>query len=175
MWGVHCSTKMAGLIVLLSRDPAGVLRVGKTRVLLALVIRAHQRGAAPKDIVQMFGALKLSDVFAVVPYYLAHPALMAQQTSRHSATQPAFRRGRESIASRCHSPRRAIWRLLASGNQLDRGRSNIPIVVHGEMSVRRRLEAVVSQSGLRSRRPEAHLTAKSCHPRRCPGLRRYFR
>jgi len=62
------------LPVPLSEDPAGVLRVGNSRVLLELVIRAYQRGASPQEIVQMYGSLALSDVFAVIAYYLAHPA-----------------------------------------------------------------------------------------------------
>ena len=39
-------------------DPPGVFRVGKSRVLLELVIRAYQRGSSPQDIVQMYGALR---------------------------------------------------------------------------------------------------------------------
>jgi uncharacterized protein (DUF433 family) len=54
-------------------DPRGVFRVGKSRVLLELVIRAFQRGQAPASIVQSYGSLKLLDVYAVVSYYLANP------------------------------------------------------------------------------------------------------
>jgi uncharacterized protein (DUF433 family) len=54
-------------------DPPGVFRVGKSRVLLELVIRAYQRGSSPQDIVQMYGALDLRDTFAVIAYYLAEP------------------------------------------------------------------------------------------------------
>jgi uncharacterized protein (DUF433 family) len=56
----------------LREDPPGVLRVGKSRVLLELVIRAHQRGAAPPEIVRMYDSLELGDVYAVIAYYLAH-------------------------------------------------------------------------------------------------------
>ena len=62
------------LSVPLREEPPGVLRVGKTRVLLELVIRAHQRGASPQDIVRMYDTLDLGDVFAVIAYCLAHPA-----------------------------------------------------------------------------------------------------
>src|SRR4051812_35749056 len=61
------------LSVPLREEPPGVLRVGKSRVLLELVIRAHQRGASPREIVQMYDALNIVDVFAVIAYYLAHP------------------------------------------------------------------------------------------------------
>lgn len=55
-------------------DPADVFRVGKSRVLLELVIRAFQRGQTPEAIVQSFDTLSLPDVYAVVSYYLANPA-----------------------------------------------------------------------------------------------------
>jgi uncharacterized protein (DUF433 family) len=55
-------------------DPPGVFRVGKSRVLLELVIRAFQRGQTPEGIVQSFDTLSLPDVYAVVSYYLANPA-----------------------------------------------------------------------------------------------------
>ncbi len=61
------------LSIPLYEEPTGVLRVGKSRVLLELVIGAHQRGTSPQDIVLMYGSLELADVFAVIAYYLAYP------------------------------------------------------------------------------------------------------
>ena len=57
----------------LREEPAGVLHVDKSRVLLELVIRAYQRGASPQEIVRMYDSLALGDVFAVIAYYLANP------------------------------------------------------------------------------------------------------
>jgi uncharacterized protein (DUF433 family) len=48
------------------------LRVGETRVLLELVLRAFQDGATPETIVQRYSTLKLADVYAVIAYYLRH-------------------------------------------------------------------------------------------------------
>jgi uncharacterized protein (DUF433 family) len=62
------------LSIPLHEDPPGVLRVGRSRVLLELVIRAFQRGQTPESIVQSYDTLGLSDVYAVVSYYLANPA-----------------------------------------------------------------------------------------------------
>lgn len=56
----------------LREDATGALRVGDTRVLLELVIRAFQDGATPEAIIQRYGALALSDVYAVIAYYLRH-------------------------------------------------------------------------------------------------------
>ena len=56
----------------LREDASGALRVGNSRVLLELVIRAFQDGASPETIVQRYSTLALSDVYAVVAYYLRH-------------------------------------------------------------------------------------------------------
>ncbi|MDZ4683834.1 MAG: DUF433 domain-containing protein [Planctomycetaceae bacterium] len=56
----------------LREEADGALRVGQSRVLLELVIRAFQDGATPETIVQRYSTLALSDVYAVIAYYLRH-------------------------------------------------------------------------------------------------------
>ena len=56
----------------LREDATGALRVGTSRVLLELVIRAFQDGATPETIVQRYSTLALSDVYAVIAFYLRH-------------------------------------------------------------------------------------------------------
>jgi uncharacterized protein (DUF433 family) len=56
----------------LREDATGALRVGDSRVLLELVIRAFQDGATPETIVQRYSTLTLPDVYAVIAYYLRH-------------------------------------------------------------------------------------------------------
>src|SRR5437867_3770355 len=56
----------------LREDASGALRVGESRVLLELVIRAFQDGATPEAIVQRYSTLALSDVYTVIAYYLRH-------------------------------------------------------------------------------------------------------
>jgi hypothetical protein len=58
----------------LREEPSGVFRVGKSRVLLELVLRAFKAGATPEGIVQSYDTLKLADVYAVISRYLAAPA-----------------------------------------------------------------------------------------------------
>jgi uncharacterized protein (DUF433 family) len=53
-------------------DASGAWRVGESRVLLELVIRAFQDGATPETIVQRYSTLALPDVYAVIAYYLRH-------------------------------------------------------------------------------------------------------
>ena len=62
------------LSIPLYEDPPGVLRVGKSRVLLELVIHAFQRGETPESIAQSYDTLSLPDVYAVISYYLANQA-----------------------------------------------------------------------------------------------------
>lgn len=61
------------ILVPLRQEPAGVLRVGNSRVLLELVLRRFKAGATPEAIVQSYDTLNLSDVYAVVSSYLASP------------------------------------------------------------------------------------------------------
>jgi uncharacterized protein (DUF433 family) len=53
-------------------DPNGKIRLGNTRVLLELVIHAYSRGETVEEIVDSYPTLKLSDVYAVLAYYLTH-------------------------------------------------------------------------------------------------------
>jgi uncharacterized protein (DUF433 family) len=57
----------------LREEPAGVLRVGNSRVLLELVLRAFKAGATPETIVLSYDTLNLADVYAVISRYLAAP------------------------------------------------------------------------------------------------------
>ncbi len=57
----------------LREEPAGVLRVGESRVLLELVLHAFKAGATPEAIVQSYDTLSLADVYAVVSRFLAAP------------------------------------------------------------------------------------------------------
>jgi uncharacterized protein (DUF433 family) len=56
----------------LERDASGAWRIAGTRVLLELVVRAFQDGATPEAIMQRYDTLVLSDVYAVIAYYLRH-------------------------------------------------------------------------------------------------------
>jgi uncharacterized protein (DUF433 family) len=58
----------------LSEDPPGVFRVGESRVLLELVIRAFKQGESPEGIARSYRSLRLADIYAVISRYLAHPA-----------------------------------------------------------------------------------------------------
>jgi uncharacterized protein (DUF433 family) len=57
----------------LSEDPPGVFRIGESRVLLELVIRAFKQGESPEAIARSYRSLRLADVYAVISRYLANP------------------------------------------------------------------------------------------------------
>ncbi|HEX3999635.1 MAG TPA: hypothetical protein VHX65_13870 [Pirellulales bacterium] len=61
------------VVVPLSEDPPGIFRVGKSRVLLELVLRAFRRGESPEGIVRSYRSLALADVYAIITHYLANP------------------------------------------------------------------------------------------------------
>jgi uncharacterized protein (DUF433 family) len=58
----------------LSEDPPGVFRVGESRVLLELVIRAFKQGESPEGIARSYRSLRLADIYAVISRYLANPS-----------------------------------------------------------------------------------------------------
>src|SRR5439155_16835110 len=76
----------------LREDAAGALRVGASRVLLELVIRAFQDGATPETIVQRYSTLALADVYAVIAYYLRHRSEVEEYMTRREQNAEEVRR-----------------------------------------------------------------------------------
>src|SRR5437773_7966252 len=70
----------------LREDASGALRVGDSRVLLELVVRAFQDGATPETIVQRYSTLSLPDVYAVIAYYLRHSSEVDKYLARREQT-----------------------------------------------------------------------------------------
>lgn len=58
--------------IILEKDSAGVLYVGKTRVPLDTVVFAFNEGATPEEIVWRYPTLDLAQVYAAISYYLQH-------------------------------------------------------------------------------------------------------
>jgi uncharacterized protein (DUF433 family) len=52
--------------------PDGTVRVAETRVTLDTIIHRFKAGATPEAIALSYPAVKLSDVYAVITYYLRH-------------------------------------------------------------------------------------------------------
>ena len=77
-------------------EPPGVFRVGKSRVLLELVLRAFQHGETPEGIVRSYRSLQLADVYAVISHYLANPAPFDEYLRQCDEEAEAVRRKLES-------------------------------------------------------------------------------
>jgi uncharacterized protein (DUF433 family) len=56
----------------LRTDEYGVVRVGKSQVLLDVVVREFKKGARAEEIVNAYPTLKLAEVYAVIAHYLQH-------------------------------------------------------------------------------------------------------
>ncbi len=81
----------------LREEPPGVFRVGKSRVLLELVIDAFKAGATPEAIAQSYDTLNLADVYAVVTRYLADPAPFEDYLKKCDEAAEETRRKIEAI------------------------------------------------------------------------------
>lgn len=81
----------------LTEDATGALRVGNSRVLLELVVRAFQDGATPETILQRYSTLALSDVYAVLAYYLRHPSELEEYLARREQKAEEVRQRIESL------------------------------------------------------------------------------
>ena len=98
----------------LCRDDFGAIRVGKSRVLVELVIRAFQNGQTPEAIVESYDTLNLADVYAVIGYYLRHPDAIDRYLAERAdaavatrqkieASQPARPNLREVLLKRANA------------------------------------------------------------------------
>jgi uncharacterized protein (DUF433 family) len=74
------------VVVPLCRDSSGALRIGTTRVLLELVVRAYEAGATPEDIVQAYDTLQLQDVYAVLAWCLNNETAVEEYLSERDAS-----------------------------------------------------------------------------------------
>jgi len=86
----------------LRRDASGALRVGRSRVLLELVMRAFQDGATPEAIAQRYPTVTLADIYAVIAYSLRHrediEAYLAEREQRAQEVRQRIERHQGDLA-----------------------------------------------------------------------------
>ena len=63
-------------------DKTGAIRVGNSRVLLEIVIRAFQDGASPESIVDRYSTLTLPDTYGAIAYYLKNQDSVEEYLNR---------------------------------------------------------------------------------------------
>jgi uncharacterized protein (DUF433 family) len=76
----------------LRADEHGSIRIGNTRVLLELAIRAYQAGLSAEQIAERFDTLELADIHAVIAYYLRHRPQVEDYMQRRQAEAEEIRR-----------------------------------------------------------------------------------
>jgi hypothetical protein len=77
-------------------EPPGVFRVGDSRVLLELVLRAFKRGETPEGVVRSYRTLRLADVYAVISRYLVNPTPFDQYLRQCEAQAEVVRHNLEA-------------------------------------------------------------------------------
>ena len=75
----------------LKTDSEGVVRIGQTRVTLDSVVGAFKNGATSEEIVLQFPVLELSDVYAVIGFYLKNQAVVEQHLAQQNAAAGIIR------------------------------------------------------------------------------------
>jgi uncharacterized protein (DUF433 family) len=82
--------------VKLTKTEAGVLRIGDSRVSLDTVINAFAQGATPEQIVEDYDSLQLSEVYAVISYYLQNREEVENYLAQRKEQREKLRRQIES-------------------------------------------------------------------------------
>ncbi len=73
-------------------DEHGSIRIGNTRVLLELVIRAYQARLSAEQIAERFDTLDLADIHAVISYHLRHRSEVEDYMRRRQAEAEEIRK-----------------------------------------------------------------------------------
>ena len=94
----------------LRQDSSGGLRIGKSRVLLELVIHAFEDGATPEAIAQRYPTATLADIYSVLAYFLRHQEEIKAYLAK---TRAKGRRGAQTNRERAARFGRLAERLLA--------------------------------------------------------------
>jgi uncharacterized protein (DUF433 family) len=100
-------------LIPLHTDAQGVIRVSKTRVTLDTVVTAFLEGASAEEIREQYSSLDLSDIYAVISYYLRN---QAEVDGYLSTRQNDAARKRQEVEQR-FSPVGIRDRLLARRTQ----------------------------------------------------------
>lgn len=108
----HMSLVARAEPVPLHTDADGVVRVAGTRVTLDTVLAAYRQGSTPEQIAQDYSSLDVSDVYAVITYFLRHQDEVEAYLAERRKQAEAVRREieakhpseglRERLESRLH-------------------------------------------------------------------------
>lgn len=91
----------------------GSVRIGNTRVLLEVVIRAFQRGKTPESIVESFPSLQLDEVYAVIAYYLHNRVMVNEYVQQVESDAESIRETIEASQTDLNPLRKRLLAALA--------------------------------------------------------------
>ena len=76
----------------------GTIRVKDTRLLIDMIVDAHNRGQCPEEIYESFPSkyYTVADIYAVVAYYLSHKAAIDKHLEDREKEAEELRRKHES-------------------------------------------------------------------------------
>jgi len=80
----------------IQRDDDGALRVGGTRVRLDSVLGAFKNGSAAEEILLKYPSLSLTDIYAVITYYLWHREAVEAYLEDRKRLEESVRRENET-------------------------------------------------------------------------------
>lgn len=80
----------------LQLDADGTLRVGGTRVPVETVVGEYEDGTSAEEIVRQYDSLRLSDVHAVISYYLEHRTAVEEYLAARCQLAEEVRRENEA-------------------------------------------------------------------------------
>lgn len=81
------------------KDKHGVLRVGRTRLMLDSVVAAFLQGHSPETIVQQYPALTLEEAYGAILYYLVHQGEVNEYLRRQDECWQRERAAADAAAS----------------------------------------------------------------------------
>lgn len=74
----------------------GSIRVKGSRLLVDMIINAHERGDTPEDIADSFPAVKPAEVYSIIAYYLTHKTEFEKYLAKRQAEAEEIRQKIES-------------------------------------------------------------------------------
>lgn len=78
----------------------GTIRVGGTRLLIDMIVEAHNDGRCPEDIYESFPSkyYTVADIYSVIAYYLSHKAAIDKHLAEKERKAEAIRRKYEGTS-----------------------------------------------------------------------------
>lgn len=113
------------MTVPLTATEFGTIRVGSSRVSLDSVVHHYKQGATAERIAESFPSLDLTDIYAVIAYYLANRDSIEEYLQRQEAEADALQQRFESdpkqqqATNQLRERIRARWAARQSSNVAD--------------------------------------------------------